>query len=233
MSYDLELPVIGNFSLRGDISKAWSFEFNIERDSVFQNIADFRLKTRTDHFGFEFGILSGITDDFDQFGAGFLGSIEFTLPGILFLSVNGSSTLSSPFGITGDNFLETAGAKFGFWLPFAVITLSADTKSFIKNTGICDNLIRYTFSADFFRKTSNFSLRLDGGYHTLSRGIYGAEDPIEELNSFFAGLDFQFNVSKNLRFIIGGEIPFLFDEAAPEDLCTRFKAYGGIRITIF
>jgi len=226
-----EMPlIIGNLNLRGDISTAWAFGLNIERDNIMQNTIDFRLKTRKEVFAFEFGILGGINNDFDNIDVGILGSMEITWPKVLFLSVGGSSTIGSQFDFMGENFRESACAKLGFWLPFAILTFSADTKSYC-NAGILDNLLRYQLSIDFFNKTSSVNFRIDAGQQTLTKGVYGSE-PDMELTAFFAGLNLQFNVSKHLRFIMGGEMPFSLEET-PYDLMTMFKAYGGFRISFF
>jgi len=230
----------GKLSLRGEISRAWAFNFNIERENLFQNTVDFRLNTISDYFGFEFGVFTGITDSFGAPDMGILGSMEVIWPGVLFISIGGSSSIGTDFTFTGDNFRESAEAKLGFWLPFAIPVLSAGTKSYTENTdshSIRNNLIRYQLSVEFFGKTSPVTLQVDGGYQTLSRVYLGKTDAADELSSFFAGLDFQFSVSKYLRFIIGGEMPFLLTAAAPLTLSNEtplmYKAYGGFIINFF
>jgi hypothetical protein len=232
--HETDWPIMGKFSLRGEIPEAWAFEFNLERDNFFLNNADFRLKTRKELFGFEFGVFAGLDEDFSALDMGFLGSMEVTWPGVIFLSVGGASTIGSQFGITGSGFRESAEARFGFWLPFAVVTLSANTKNYTHETGVHDTLLRYKFSSDFFfTKTSGITLRIDAGYQTLSSDVYGVVNPASELNTWFTGLDFQFNVSKYLRFILGGEIPITDGNTPQDDLWGMFRAYGGIRITLF
>jgi len=232
--------ITGNLSFRGDISKSWSYSFNLERDNIFHNTFDFRFKTRTDYFGFEFGAFLGLTDTFEAPEIGILGSIEGIWPKILFVSVGGSSSIGTNFSITGDNFRESAEAKLGFWLPFAIPVLSASTKNFTENNGVLsirNNLKRYQLSIEFFGKTSPVTLRVDGGYQILSRTYLRSTEKTDELRSFFAGLDFQFSVSKFLRFVIGGEMPFAVRPTAPLTSSggswTMFKAYGGMIIRFF
>ena len=232
--------ILGNLSLRGDISKAWGFDFNLKTDNIFQYTADFRLKTRTDYFGFDFGLFTGMTDSFEIPDFGILGSIEATLPGIMFLSVGGSSTICSKFDFTGNNYRESFEAKLGFWLPFAIPVFSVSSKSFTRfipddPDPIRDNLIRFQFSSDFFGKTSPLSLRVDAGYQILSR-IYDVDDT-DELSSWFAGLDFQYSISKALRLFVGAEMPFVVTATSPltasDEFWTMFKAYGGFIIRFF
>jgi len=246
--------ILGNISIRGEIPKAWAFSFNIERDNIFQNTIDFRLKTRTDYFAFEFGVFTGMTDDFETPDAGILGNMEITWPGVLFISFSGSSTLGASLDSTGNNFRESMGAELGFWLPFMIPVFSVNTKSFTMfsedGSGYkCDSLTRYKLSADFpFGKTSPVNLRIDGGYQILKRNYdYSYEVSIDtineiktatnELSSIFAGFELLFKVSKPFHFFVGAELPFGLKAVEPltvsDDVFGLYKAWGGVRFIFY
>jgi len=233
--------IFGDLSLRGEISKAWGYSFNIERDNILQNTFDFRLNTRTDYFGFEFGLFAGVTDKFQEPEFGVLGSIEVIWPRILFISVGGSASIGTKSDITGDNSRESAEVKLGFWLPFAIPILSAGTKTYTDNTGsgatIRNQLIRYQLSIDFFGKTFPVSLRVDGGYQTLSRTYLGTTETTDELRVGFAGLNLKINLTKSLRLIAGAEMPFAIKATYPlkvsEGFWKMFNVYGGLAIRFF
>ena len=234
--------VTGNLTLRGDVSSALSYAINIERDNILQNSVDFRLKTRTDNFRFEFGPFIGFSDNFGTPDAGVLGSFEVTLPGIVFLSFSGMSTIGSKFTFTSNNFREAMGAEFGFWLPFALTTISADTRSFTQYRDdffdpVRDTLTRFMLSIDFFGKNFPVILRLDGGYQMLSRTYHGFFDRFDELRSFFAGFGLNIRASESLRFMIGGEIPFNLTASQfvniPEETARLFRLHGGISYSFF
>ena len=232
--------ITGKLSFRGEISRAWAYSINVERDNIFQNTLDFRFRTRTDYFGFEFGTFLGLADSFGALEMGILGSLEGIWPGVLFVSIGGTSSVGRSFARTSDNFRESAEVKLGFWLPFAIPTLSAGIKNFTENTdksSICNSLIRYQLSIEFFGKTLPFAIRVDGGYQTLSRTYSGNTEAADKLNSFFTGLDLQFSVSKHFRFILGGEIPLAVKAKEPLDVSVKplkmSKVYGGMIIRFY
>jgi len=231
------LGITGNLALKIDISKECSFGLYAERDNLFHNNADIRLKTRLDYFGFEFGIFAGLTDFSDSFHMGVLGHMEVTFPNILFFQAGGSSTIGSQFDFMSDVIRQSVEAKLGFYIPYVITVISAEMKSFSWYP-THDNLYRIKLSADIsFGKTSAFALRVDGGYQILSRKYMAANDKTDKLSTGFAGLDFQFDVGKYLRFSIGGEMPFLpvaqDPVKAPEDFYMMFKAYAGMIIKFF
>ena len=232
---------IGKISLKGEISKAWEFDVSIEKDNIHQNNVDFRLKTMTDNFGFEFGIFTGINDAFDALGIGILGSLQVNWHEILFVSFDGSSTIGSRFDLTGNNTRESAELKIGFTLPVVIPALFISTKSYTDcgNTlTVINKLARFGINADFyFDKTSPVSFGIEGGYQTLSRTYLGAKETADEIGTVFAGFNAQFSVSKNLRFMIGGEMPVVVIPTAPlkssEEFWMMFKAFGGVTIKFF
>jgi len=229
------LYVFGSLSVKGEIDKAWGYKGTLQRDNILQNTADFRLITRTDYFSFEFGVFAGMIDAFEIPDAGILGSIEVTWPGILFFALEGSSTLGVQYNFSSDNKRETAGARLGFWVPFAVFTLSAKTKSLTWYGGVpdpvTDSLLRFQLSADIpFSKTSPFNLRIDAGYQTLKSEY---TDETDEISSFFAGFDFQYTIKKSWGVFIGGEMPFLPKPKEPLKDSVQFwkmyKAHAGVK----
>ena len=239
--FDPYMFIIGNLSLRNELSKAWSFDLSLERDNLLWNSLNFRLKTRADNFAFDFGVFTGINDDFSSLDIGISGSMEVTWPGIMFFSLGGSSTIGTLLDFTGDNGREKYEARIGCWLPFAIPVFTINRKIYNENTKeitTVTSLIRYELSIEFFGKTSPVTLQILGGYQNFFR-TYGEKSPvypIDEVNSFFAGIDFQFSVSKQLRFIIGGEMPYIFEYAPQMTLqheLLSMKIYGGVVIKFF
>jgi len=232
---------IGNLNLRDEISSAWAYSFNFERDNTLWNTIDFRLKTRTDYFGFEFGTYIGISDAFGAHEMGILGSMEVTWPGILFCSIGGSSTVGAQFDFTGDDFRETAELKLGFWLPFVMPMLSISTKSFTEHINdwvFRTALTRFQLSAEFFGKTSPVAFTFLAGYQTLTRDfiVPTYKDPTDEMSSVFVGFDFQYSIVKNFRLIIGGEVPVTLipsDHLRLQNEIMSMKYYGGFIFSIF
>ena len=227
--------------LKGDISKAWSFDVNIERDNILQNNIDFRLKTMTDNFGFEFGIFTGINDSFNALSMGISGALQLNWHGILYASIGGSSTIGSQFDFTGNNFRESAELKIGFTLPVVIPVLYICTKSYTENTdtsSTINKLDRFGLNAEFyFSKTSPVSFSVGGGYQSLTWTHKDAAQTADEISAIYAGFDIQYSVSKNLRFMLGGEIPLVVIPTPPlkssEEFWMMFKAFGGVSIKFF
>ena len=239
--FDPRTVFIGNMSLRGEISSAWAFSFNIERDNILWNSVDFRLKTRTDYFSFEFGAFTGMSDAFGASDMGILGSMELTWPGIMFFSIGGLSTIGTLFDFTGEDFRESAELKLGFWLPFVIPVLSMNTRSYTEhiNNWVCrTTLTRLQLSAEFFNKTSPVSFIVMGGYQTLMRDylvpVY--ENPADGISSLYLGFDFQYSIVKNFRIIIGGEVPVVLfpdEHLKLQNELAAIKYYFGFILSYF
>ena len=234
-----------NLIIRGDLSGILSYDISIERDNILQNSITGALITRTDNFRFEFGLFMGISDKFDTPDMGFTGNIEFTLPGIGYLSLSGSSTLGDYMAFTSNNRRETAEIKLGYWLlDNFILTLSAETKSFTRHygtpnlTAIRDQLTRYQFSIEYYDKNSPYTVRLDTGYETLSRAYTrGNRIPAkDELNALFAGVELNWQITHPIRIKAGIEIPINITPVAPLTVAPGlgfFKAYAGITYSFF
>jgi hypothetical protein len=234
-------PYFGNISFRDDISNIMSYSINFERDRIMMNRLYATFSAKTDYVSVEFGPFFGLYDDFKKFpDIGIIGTIEFSLPGVGFLSVGGSSTLGSKFDFLSGNIHESAEAKFGLYLPpFLIVSASAVTKSYkvIFKEGDsdltrCDSLIRYQASADFYGKNFPFRLRIDGGLQTFS---IDNESNKLELKSYFVGLEMNIQASQSWRIILGAEMP-LFPEAkeptkVSDEFLHLFKARAGFVYT--
>ena len=223
---------LGLFSIRGDIGDVMGFSVNIERDNIFQNSINARLSARTDYLKVDFGPYVGITDSFDMPDLGIIGCVELTLPGVIFLSLSGLSTLGTQFDFTSENYRELLEAKFGVWLPKAIISASASTKNltrFTEDTASTlsrqDSLTRYTLGIIAFSKGSPTTAVFEGGYQiysrTYARGA-GRWEYIDEIKSYFGGIELQREVSHSLKIKIGAEVPFLITPKSPMTVTKEF-----------
>ena len=218
---------LGNFSIRNDISEALAFDISIERDNILQNSATFKLFSRTDYFRFEIGPFLGLTDNFDIPDAGMTGGLEFTYPGVIFLSISGSSTLGSQLDFTSDNSREAVEVKLGFWLGNLIPSFSINTRNLTRQKEefliISDTLTRMQASADFYAKNTRFTGRFDAGYQTYTRSYKrGNLEYIDELSAWFAGFEFCWQVSQSLRLKTGLEVPFLISPVQPLTVTPEF-----------
>jgi len=212
--------IIGNFSVKGDITGSTSFYMNINRDNIQHNSLNIRFSTRSDFFKFEFGPFFGLSDD-NKFDMGFLGLIELTFPGIIFFSFSGTATISRSFSFTSDNSRESVEAKLGFWLPIVIPSVTFNLKNYSQEA-ITNNLTRIFLSADFYSKTSPVTFRIDAGYEILKQIITGEEN-IKKQNAVFTGIEIIINIAK-ARIIAGAEIPFNLPFNSSQ---ISYKAYAG------
>jgi len=232
----------GNLTLKSDITDNWGYEINAIRDNIQRNSANAKIVLNTDNFNIDFGPFIGIGDKMEIPEFGITGSIELAYPGIFFLAFNGTSTLGTKIEYTGNNSRETMELKLGFWLPYIIPTFSASIKSYTDHhdefVTINDELLRLQFSIDIFAKNSPVTVRLDSGYQILKRSyIRGYTSSMDELNSFFAGMELKWQITKPFRITAGFEMPvyFMSDEPMlePENIYKLYKAYFGIGYKIF
>ena len=85
----------GEFFLKDDITANSAFNVRLSRDNILRNRVITGVSAYTDYLEVEFGPFAGINDDFDRIDMGVLGSLNIFYPGIAFLNINGSSTLSN------------------------------------------------------------------------------------------------------------------------------------------
>jgi hypothetical protein len=229
-----------NLTFRHNISEILSFCVNFERDNVLQNSINALFGAKTDYFSVKFGPFLGLTDNFNTPDAGITGNMEAAIPGIVFLSIYGSSTLGSKFEYTSDNYRETAGIKLGFWLENAIPSFSANIKSFSRideSLVVEDKLFRLLFNMEFYAKNSNVSGYVNLGYQTYTR-VYrkGGLEFSDELSSWLTGFGVSWQITQPLCLKAGFEIPFFISAAEPMTIVPEFwsllKVYAGVVYSI-
>lgn len=234
--------IYGDLRLTGDISDKMGFKVHAARDNILQNSLSGKVTANTGNINVEFGSFIGISDDLEKPDAGITGGIELLYPGIVSLSLNGSSSLGVQNEFMSNNSRETAEIKLGFWLPHLIPVISAGTKSFTRqpedSAVIRDELIRLQFSVDIFAKNIPVTVRIDAGYEIFTRsyknGNSGTDD---KLTAIFAGFETKWQITKPLRIIAGFEMPVYCKAEEPmkdpESIFSLYKFHGGIAYTFF
>jgi len=233
----------GDLHIKNEISDKLDFDIHLSRDNILQNTLSGKIKTTTDYFNIEFGPFAGMIDSFSKPEMGIMGNIQFSYPGIAFLSVGGSSSIGSNQPFLSANTRETYEAKAGIWLPGIIPSLSYSFKSFSKHhedaVVIRDELTRIQISVDFFAKNSPVLLVFDAGLETLTRTYISSyySEISDELTAAYAGANIKWQISKPLKLIVGFEIPLVYSAKEPmKDPDNRFKLYkfsGGLSYTVF
>jgi hypothetical protein len=217
-----ELEILGYLNLKDDFLGKTEYNIRYERDNFYHNTLSAQLSIDLDYFYLEFGPFVGFWDSMKisfknggSFGypkmppdAGISGSLRLAFPGIVFLSLKGSSTLNFNYDFLGGNSREVAEINLGFWLPYVIPTISASVKSFTRpDDYLCDELARFWASADIFAKNIPFALRFDFGYEILNRYFLLNEDNQAKMQALFIGFEVRWQLLRTLRLIGGAEIP--------------------------
>jgi len=230
-----------NIAFRHNISESLSWSVSLERDNVLKNSINALFGAKTDYFNVKFGPFIGFIDDFAIPDAGVIGNLDIYIPGIISLSVSGSSSLGSQFEITSPNYRETAGVKLGFWMENVIPSFSANIKFFSRQINeflvIEDTLFRYLFTLELFAKNSSVSGYINLGYQTYKK-VYkkGRTESSDELNSGLAGLGISWQINRPLCLKIGLEVPLFVSATDPMSIAQEpllfSKFYAGAVYTI-
>ena len=228
----------GDFILRGDIASFWGFNIHVSRDNILWNSLYTKLTLDTDYFNVNFGPFIGMTDDWIKGNTespvfGLTGGIQIALPGVIFLSFDGSLALGSQFDFLSANTREAAEVRLGFWLPNMIPSVSASLKRYEQSL-INDELIRFQASLEFFGKNSPLILRFEAANEILKR-TYSGSELAEELNVLLAGFEMKLQVSRPLRMIAGFEMPVYIRESTvePDNIYNLYRFHGGLTYTFF
>jgi len=230
-----------NIAFRHNISEILNVSVNFERDNVLQNSINALFGAKTDYFNVKFGPFIGFTDDFSIPDAGIIGNLEMSIPGIVSLSISGSSTLGSQYDFTSTNYRETAGIKLGFWIQNAIPSFSANIKYISRQIDesvvIEDTLFRYYFTLELFTKNYGISGFINLGYQTYKR-LYRKDglEYCDELSSWLAGIGVSWQIIRPLCLKAGFEIPLLISATEPmtvtQEPLLSSKIYAGVVYTI-
>ena len=209
-----------NLSFRHNISESLNLSVNFERDNIMQNSINALFGAKTDYFNVKFGPFLGFLDFLSIPDVGIIGSLELNLPGIVFLSISGSSTLGSQYDFTSLTCRETAGAKIGFWIDNAIPSFSAIIKYISKQPEesviLDDTLLKYFFNLELYSKNSTVSGFINMGYQSLKRAYKkGNLEYTDELSSWFAGLGIDWRVIRQLCLKWRVEVPFFISATEP------------------
>jgi hypothetical protein len=233
----------GDLQIKGEVSDKMDFNIRFSRDNILQNTFIGSIKTTSDYFNVEFGPFAGMIDELSEPEIGITGSIQFAYPGIVFLSVGGSSSIGKNFDFLSANTRETYEVRLGLWLPNIIPSLSINSKNYSKHHKdslvIRDELTRMQLSVDLFAKGFPVILTVDAGMETLTRSYARKNFPEvrDELTALYAGANIKWQITKALRLIGGFEVPITYEAKGkmkdPDDRFKLYKFTGGISYSVF
>ncbi|MDR1177540.1 MAG: hypothetical protein LBK64_01795 [Spirochaetaceae bacterium] len=203
----LYLPINAVFS--GQTVDRFSYTVAFKRGPILRNQLSAVLGMDFEYGSLAMGPVFGLwnnADDFIKPGVSLRAGLE--LPGKVFALLEGNATIGA-LAAEGDYSEEYGRAALGFWVPFAVITLSAEREEFSSMNGsgvlIRDRRIRYGFSAAAFKKNVPYTVDLKLGYQILEREYVPSDT--DSLKSLYLGCEFRASIRPTLSFVLGGEMP--------------------------
>ncbi|GBU27181.1 hypothetical protein R84B8_00707 [Treponema sp. R8-4-B8] len=233
--------LLANIAFRHNISESLNWSVSFERDNLLQNSINALFGAKTDFFNVRFGPFLGFVDDFTIPDVGIIGNLELNLPGIVSLSISGSSTLGSQYEFTSHTYRETAGVKLGFWIQNAIPSLSANIKFLSRQIDesvvVDDTLFKYYFTLELFTKNHSISGFINLGYQTYKR-VYKKDtgDFSDELSSWLVGFDVSWQVFRLLCIKAGVEIPLFMSAVEPmtvtQEPLLSLRVYAGVVLSI-
>jgi len=221
-----------------------------ERDRITGNRLFANLKLEREYFSLEAGPFIGLFNTSKlPFNPGLSAALGFTVPGIIFANVQGSSTLGAPMDITGNYYVNTGNISAGFWVPYVICSLNMSVRNYTvrKNSNLLieNTLDRYFFSADVYSKNVPYTIRADLGFQDLKRSYTSEEvtggslerkTQTDTLRSVFMGFELTYTASSVMKFILGGEMPvYSWADQPMKDPSKNtflFEARAGIVLTL-
>jgi hypothetical protein len=212
--FEPSLSPFGLLSLEGDYSDTVDYAASYDRDPVLRNRVLANVGFDFSFIKLEFGPFAGLFNTAERVvRPGIAAALKLEYPGIIFGSLQGSSTIGSPVLFSGDFIQESGEVAFGFWIPHVICTFSIANKSFTerKNDELVtkDELNRFQFQADVFAKNVPYTVRIDLGYQSLKR-LYsqaGSDFETDELKSIFIGFEGTYRINSLFQLFLGAEMP--------------------------
>ncbi|QQO10803.1 hypothetical protein [Breznakiella homolactica] len=240
-SFEPDYFVVANIKAAGRFSDILGYSLEYDRGPILRNRLLASVGLDFTYLGLELGPFFGIFNNLDKpLKPGMAAAVNFRVPGIVFASLSAHSTVGTGLIVEGDYVQEYGRIAAGFWVPYAVVTLSAAREEYTELHGggltIQDEKTRYQFTANAYKKNVPFTVDINLGYQTLKRSYIGAQTETDELRSLFAGFEFRWNAVKPVTVLVGAEIPvYTWAEEpfeGPGDNTFLFKAYAGCIWTI-
>lgn len=199
----------------GTLELAHQFSDNVEvrggiyRDVVLRNVAYAMMYYKLDYFRMGFGIIQGVQNSADTvLKPGIASSVRVDVPGVVFASFLFDYSLGGPPIEVADYLQSRSEFVLGFYAHNVICSLGVYSKKFVEQETaqeVVDDLIRYFFKADVFRKNSPYRLVFTFGYQSMQKKFLdgSASPPVHTLNSLLAGAELDVDVTRYLALLVG------------------------------
>lgn len=200
--YPWGLSIFGNERL----SDSMAISTGYYNDSILRNIAYAKVTYQGDYFSLGAGPLLGVFNSTaSPLTPGIAASVRIQVPGIVYLSYGGDSTLGGSLVQTGDYIQQQSTISLGYYIPNAITSANILNKKYTQKTATgdsIDQLTLYSFKADIYQKNVPYRVLLTFGYQTLSKTfVEGSTTTVDQLGSIMVGTRLEFHVADFLTFI--------------------------------
>jgi hypothetical protein len=216
-SFEAHAVPFGLISVEGEYSDTISFGARVERDPLLLTRALGVIGFNYNYVNLEIGPVIGLFNTEDQpVNPGIAAGIFLQYPGIIFGSLDISSTIGVQPDRPGDYLQSTGEASIGFWVPNVICSFSAGAKKFTRRINnellTIGEHIRSQLSFDVYSKNVPYTIRIDLGYQSLKRSyvtedIAGRFTETDELKSIYGGFEGTWRIAAPLKLILGLEMP--------------------------
>jgi hypothetical protein len=208
----------GLISVEGEYSDTISFGARIERDPLLLTQVSGVIGFNYNYVNLEIGPVLGIFNAEDQpVNPGIAAGIFLQYPGILFGSLDISSTIGSQTNRIGEYLQSTGKAAVGFWVPNVICSFSVGAQKFTQRVNnyllTIGERTRSQMSFDVYNKNVPYTIRIDLGYQSLKRSYVNEDEAgnyteSDELKSVYGGFEGTWRIASPLKLILGLEMPF-------------------------
>jgi hypothetical protein len=187
--------------------------------------------------GSQFGLFNNLARPLT---AGLSSSIKLEIPGLVFASVENSSSLGQAMGAVGDNSQERNDIRVGWYVRNAICSAIFSTDKYQERRSAdlvtTDTMVDYIFLVDIFKKNQPYNILLSLGYKTTSREYSGATSVKDSLGMVLLGTGLRLRPIPALEIDLeleSGVYTFGFDNLlghGPLQTDYYFKALTGITV---
>ena len=191
---------------REQINDSLSVDTSFAMDPILRNVMDTTVTYSGNYFSVSAGPTLGLFNSTSQpLNPGISASVRVGLPGVVFLSYRGDSTLGSGLVSVGDYTQGRSDISLGYYVPNAICSANIRTSRYVEKTATgstVDDLTQYLFSTDIFQKNIPYRVLLSFGYQQLSKTFNdGSTTTVDALGSLIIETKVEVHLTDSLMFI--------------------------------
>ena len=205
----------GTVEVTHGFSERMAIRAGVSRDAVLRNLAYAMVYYNLDYLSMGLGTVQGFSNTSGaSLKPGLASSVQLTFPGVMFARLLFDYSFGSLLMEDGDYIQNRNELSVGFYVPNAICSLTLQSKKFFEQQSdtldVVDSLMRYSFTADIFKKNAPYRLLFSLAYQTLQKKfIDGLTNPVHTLSSLMAGVQLSVELTRFLTIMLGADSALL------------------------